>query len=250
MGDLANILGTDKAKKRRIDEGLLKEKIEKERQEEEEKAKKVDLGNDKEAVKDNSGLLCIQGGSIDDYFKAKMEALKAKRKRFSAEGVTIEFKREKPTEIKEEVVGDGTDEKPFFRGFSSEGVTQPGVTIEKLQEREFTEIKEQVYENPIENKEKEKKKKKKRKSTNQEETASKSSEEEPQKSNIETVDETPVKKKKKKKSSKEKVEEVDSSVNTTTEIFENVVKTPEEKKKKKSKSITAENISKSSEEEL
>ena len=38
------------------------------------------LGNDKEAVKDNSGLLCIQGGSIDDYFKAKMEALKAKRK--------------------------------------------------------------------------------------------------------------------------------------------------------------------------
>ena len=39
--DLANILGTDKAKKRRIDEGLLKEKIEKERKEEEEKAKKV-----------------------------------------------------------------------------------------------------------------------------------------------------------------------------------------------------------------
>ena len=39
--DLANILGTDKAKKRRIDEGLLKEKNEKERQEEEEKAKKV-----------------------------------------------------------------------------------------------------------------------------------------------------------------------------------------------------------------
>ena len=39
--DLANILGTDKAKKRRIDEGLIKEKIEKERKEEEEKAKKV-----------------------------------------------------------------------------------------------------------------------------------------------------------------------------------------------------------------
>jgi len=248
--DLANILGTDKAKKRRIDEGLLKEKNEKERQEEEEKAKKVDLGNDKEAVKDNSGLLCIQGGSIDDYFKAKMEALKAKRKRFSAEGVTIEFKRENPTEIKKEVVGDGTDEKPFFRGFSSEGVTQPGMTIEKLQEREFTEIKEEVDEKPIEKTEIEKKKKKKkRKSTNQEETASKSSEEEPQKSNIETVDETPVIKKKKKKSSKEKVEEVDSSVNTTTEIFENVIKTPEEKKKKKSKSMTAENISKSSEEE-
>ena len=36
-------------------------------------------------------------------------------RRFSAEGVTIDFKREKPTEIKEEVVGDGTDEKPFFR---------------------------------------------------------------------------------------------------------------------------------------
>merc|ERR1739838_1286605 len=141
--DLANILGTDKAKKRRIDEGLLKEKNEKERQEEEEKAKKVDLGNDKEAVKDNSGLLCIQGGSIDDYFKAKMEALKAKRKRFSAEGVTIDFKREKPTDIKEEFVGDGTDEKPFFRGFSSEGVTQSDVTIEKLQNREFTEIKEE-----------------------------------------------------------------------------------------------------------
>merc|ERR1739838_977992 len=34
--DLANILGTDKAKKRRIDEGLIKEKIEKERKEEEE----------------------------------------------------------------------------------------------------------------------------------------------------------------------------------------------------------------------
>merc|ERR1711971_1491729 len=132
-----------------------------ERKEEEENAKKVDLGNDKEAVKDNSGLLCIQGGSIDDYFKAKMEALKAKRKRFSAEGVTIEFKRENPTEIKEEVVGDGTDEKPFFRGFSSEGVTQPGVTIEKIQEREFTEIKEQVDENPIENKEKEKRRKRK-----------------------------------------------------------------------------------------
>jgi len=249
--DLANILGTDKAKKRRIDEGLIKEKIEKERKEEEEKAKKVDLGNDKEAVKDNSGLLCIQGGSIDDYFKAKMEALKAKRKRFSAEGVTIDFKREKPTDIKEEVVGDGTDEKPFFRGFSSEGMTQPGVTIEKLQEREFTEIKkEQVEENPIEKTEIEKKKKKKRRSTNQEETASKSSEEEPQKSNIETVDETPVKKKKKKKSSKEKVEEVDTSVNTTTEIFENVIKgVTEEKKKKKSKSMTAENISKSSEEE-
>ena len=44
------------------------------------KSFQVDLGNDKEAVKDNSGLLCIQGGSIDDYFKAKMEALKAKRK--------------------------------------------------------------------------------------------------------------------------------------------------------------------------
>ena len=39
--DLANILGTDKAKKRRIEEGLIKEKIEKERQEEEENAKKV-----------------------------------------------------------------------------------------------------------------------------------------------------------------------------------------------------------------
>ena len=39
--DLANILGTDKAKKRRIDEGLIKEKNEKERKEEEEKAKKV-----------------------------------------------------------------------------------------------------------------------------------------------------------------------------------------------------------------
>ena len=39
--DLANILGTDKAKKRRIDEGLIKEKIEKERKEEEENAKKV-----------------------------------------------------------------------------------------------------------------------------------------------------------------------------------------------------------------
>merc|ERR1711956_135598 len=46
--DLANILGTDKAKKRRIEESLIKEKIEKERKEEEEKAKKVDLGNDKE----------------------------------------------------------------------------------------------------------------------------------------------------------------------------------------------------------
>ena len=39
--DLANILGTDKAKKRKIEEGLIKEKNEKERQEEEEKAKKV-----------------------------------------------------------------------------------------------------------------------------------------------------------------------------------------------------------------
>jgi len=239
--DLANILGTDKAKKRRIDEGLLKEKNDKERQEEEEKAKKVDLGNDKEAVKDNSGLLVIQGGSIDDYFKQKMAALKDKRKRFSAEGVTIDFKREIPTEVKEEVVGDGTDEKPFFRGFSAQGVTQPGVTIEKLQEREFTEIKEEVDEKPIEKTDNEKKKKKKRKSTNEEET---------QKSNIETVDETPVKKKKKKKSSKEKIEEVDSSVNTTTEIFENVIKgVTEEKKKKKSKSMTAENILKSSEEE-
>merc|ERR1712008_268792 len=196
MGDLANILGTWEAKKRRIEEGLIKEKIEKERQEEEEKAKKVDLGNDKEAVKDNSGLLVIQGGSIDDYFKQKMAALKDKRKRFSAEGVTIDFKRENPTEVKEEVVGDGTDEKPFFRGFSAQGVTQSDVTIEKLQEREFTKIKEEVDEKPIENTDNQKKKKKKRKSTNEEET---------QKSNIETVDETPVKKKKKKKSPKEKV---------------------------------------------
>jgi len=161
--DLANILGTDKAKKRRIDEGLIKEKNEKERKEEEEKAKKVDLGNDKEAVKDDSGLLVIQGGSIDDYFKQKMAALKDKRKRFSAEGVTIDFKRENPTEIKEEVVGDGTDEKPFFRGFSAQGVTQPGVTIEKLQEREFTEIKEEIDEKPIEKTDNEKKEEKEKK---------------------------------------------------------------------------------------
>merc|ERR1711956_1729 len=154
-------------------------------------------------------------------------------------GVTIDFKREIPTEVKEDVVGDGTDEKPFFRGFSAQGVTQPGMTIEKLQEREFTEIKEEVDEKPIVKTDNKKKKKKKRKSTNEDETVSKSSEEEPQKSNIETVDETPVKKEKKKKLSKEKVEEVDSS----TEIFENVIKgVTEEKKKKKSKSMIAENI--------
>merc|ERR1712008_466490 len=168
------------------------------------------------------------------YFKQKMAALKDKRKRFSAEGVTIDFKRENPTEIKKEVVGDGTDEKPFFRGFSAQGVTQFDVTIEKLQEREFTEIKEEVDEKPIVKTDNEKKKKKKRKSTNKEEIESKSSEEEPQKSNIETVDGAPVIKKKKKKSSKEKVEELDTSVNTTTEIFENIIKdAPEEKKKKK-----------------
>ena len=50
--DLANILGTDKAKKRRIDEGLLKEKIEKERKEDEEKAKKV------------RGFFSVQGGTL------------------------------------------------------------------------------------------------------------------------------------------------------------------------------------------
>merc|ERR1712029_846630 len=55
-----------------------------------EKAKLAENGNDREPKKDNSGLLVIQGGSIDDYFKQKMKLLEAKRKRFSAEGVTIE----------------------------------------------------------------------------------------------------------------------------------------------------------------
>ena len=81
QNDLSCILGTDKAKKRKIDEDRKQKEIEKEhREEEEEKAKLAENGNDREPKKDNSGLLVIQGGSIDDYFKQKMKLLEAKRK--------------------------------------------------------------------------------------------------------------------------------------------------------------------------
>ena len=79
--DLSCILGTEKSKKRKIDEEEKQKKIEEERKQEEiEKAKLIEKENNKEPVKDNSGLLVIQGGSIDDYFKLKMQQLQAKRK--------------------------------------------------------------------------------------------------------------------------------------------------------------------------
>ena len=79
--DLSCILGTEKSKKRKIDEDAKQKKIEEERKQEEiEKAELIEKENNKEPVKDNSGLLVIQGGSIDDYFKLKMQQLQAKRK--------------------------------------------------------------------------------------------------------------------------------------------------------------------------
>ena len=79
--DLSCILGTEKSKKRKIDEELKQKKVEKERKEEEEKAKIAEENeNNKETFKDTSGLKVIQGGSIDDYFKLKMQQLQAKRK--------------------------------------------------------------------------------------------------------------------------------------------------------------------------
>lgn len=77
--DLSCILGTEKRKKRKIDDEEYKRK----EAEEKEAAKKAEeeskSSDSKEPTKDSSGLMVIQGGSINDYFKMKMQKLQEKR---------------------------------------------------------------------------------------------------------------------------------------------------------------------------
>merc|ERR1712018_1048179 len=72
--DLSCILGTEKRKKRKLDNEEAKVKEDKE-----DKSDKTET-DPKDPTKDTSGLVVIEGGSIDDYFKMKMKKLEEKRK--------------------------------------------------------------------------------------------------------------------------------------------------------------------------
>merc|ERR1712168_1409241 len=76
--------------------------------------------NGQETFKDTSGLKVIQGGSINDYFKLKMEQLQAKRKL-----QTVAVKTEKPeetetTEVKIKQETPENDETPIVKTKTTE----------------------------------------------------------------------------------------------------------------------------------
>jgi Pin2-interacting protein X1 len=85
--DLSCILGTKKAKKRKMDIAADKKALEDEKAEREQRIEGV-------GKKDESGLMVIQGGSMDDYFQKKM-----KMKQNKSEGKSAEEEKEESKEV-------------------------------------------------------------------------------------------------------------------------------------------------------
>merc|ERR1712110_1068143 len=74
MGDLSCILGTEKRKKRKVEENSTANAADKEKESESTENNDIQNSNSNE---DNSKF--VQGGSINDYFKMKMKMMNEKK---------------------------------------------------------------------------------------------------------------------------------------------------------------------------